>query len=227
MKTDNNTSNRMIGFAEVRTSSLLRVLLFCGMLSSLLWIGADILASLLYQGYSYTSQAISELSALGSPTKALLSTTGMIYEVLLLAFGYGVFRVAGQKRALRITGILLITHAILALVSFFFPMNLREAEKTASDTMHVIIYSIIPILFLFIIWFGSTINGKWFRIYSILTLVVLVLFGILTGITAPRVAAGLPTPWLGIYERINAYGYMVWVILLAFILLRRQKAENG
>lgn len=222
MKTGNNISNRMIGFTEVRTPSLLRVLLLCGMLSSLLWMGADVLASMLYQGYSYTSQAISELSAIGAPTKALLSMTGMIYEVLLLAFGYGVLRLAGQKRALRITGILLITHAILALVSFFFPMNLREAEKTISDTIHVIIYSIIPLLILFIIWFGSTANGKWFRYFSFGTILVLILFGILTGMAAPRVAAGLPTPWLGIYERINAYGYMVWVIVFAVVLLRKE-----
>ncbi len=225
MKTD-NISNRM-EIVQNRTSSLYKLLLICGILSSLLWVGADIGASLLYEDYSYTAQAISELSAIGAPTKSLLSITGVIYEGLLLAFGYGVLRVAGQKRTLRITGILLITHAILVLVSFFFPMNLREAEKTISDTMHVIIYSIIPLLFLFIIWFGSTANGKWFRYFSIGAILVLILFGILTGMAAPRVAAGLPTPWLGIYERINAYGYMVWVILLAFILLRREQVENG
>lgn len=227
MKMNNSISQRIIGFSDFRHISVSKILLLCGIVSSLLWIGADIVASLLYEGYSYTSQAISELSAIGAPTQSLLSITGVIYEVLLLGFGYGVLSLSGQKGILRIIGILLMTHATLALVSFFFPMNLREAEKTISDTMHVIIYSIIPILFLLIIWFGSTINGKLFRFYSIGTILVLILFGILTAMAAPSVAAGLSTSWLGIYERINAYGYMVWVIMFTVILLRKEYKEDN
>jgi len=222
VKTTDDISNRMVGVEESPHPKLLKLLLLCGILSSLLWVGADIVASLLYEGYSYTSQAISELSAIGAPTQSLLRITGLIYEVLLLAFGYGVLILGSQKRILRIIGILLMTHAILALVSFFFPMNLREAEKTFSDTMHIIIYSIIPILFLLIIWFGSKINGKWFKFYSIATILVLLLFGILTGIASSGIAAGVPTPWVGIYERINAYGYVVWIIVFTAILLRKE-----
>jgi hypothetical protein len=226
MKTQITASKAMVGSTEPRGLTLPKALLVCGILSSLLWVGADILAAILYTGYSYTSQAISELSAIGAPTKSLLGTTGTIYEVLLFAFGLGVLITAGQKRTLRITGILLITHAVLALVSFFFPMNLREAEKTISDTMHVIFYTLIPLVILFIIWFGSTANGKWFRIYSIGTILILILFGALAGMAGPRIAAGLPTPWVGIYERINTYGYMLWVMLLAVVLLRKKQTEN-
>ncbi len=41
--------------------SVRKVLLICGILAPLLWIGTDILAGTLYAGYSFTSQAISEL----------------------------------------------------------------------------------------------------------------------------------------------------------------------
>lgn len=127
---------------------------------------------------------------------------------------------------MRITGIFLIAYASLALFSTFFPMNVREAEKTFSDTMHIIIYTIIPILIVFIIWFGSATNGKWFRIYSISTIFILLLFGILAGMATSRIKAGLPTPWVGIYERINVYGYIVWVMVLAILLLRKRQTEN-
>lgn len=160
------------------------------------------------------------MSAIGAPTKSLLAFTGLIYEVLLFLFGIGVLLAANQKRGLRFTGILIMIHVILATVSIFFPMNLREAEKTLSDTMHVILYTAIPIIILLIIGFGSAANGKWFRIYSIVTILILILFGILTGMAAPKIAAGLPTPWAGLYERINIYGYMVWIILLAMVLFR-------
>jgi hypothetical protein len=38
-----------------------------------------------------------------------------------------------------------------------------------------------------------------------------------------------PTPWMGVIERVNIYGIMLWVIVLAFCLLRRRyvDASNG
>lgn len=202
-----------------------KVLLFCGVLSSLLWIGGDILAAMLYKGYSYTSQTISELSAIGAPTRAVLIPLNTMYDVFLFAFGLGVLATGGRKRVLRFTGILLIAHAILAQASAFFPMNLRGVEATISDTMHIIFYSVIPLVILLIIGFGAAANGKWFRIYSIGTILILILFGALTGIGSSRLATGLPTPWLGIYERINVYGYMLWVMVLAITLLRKEKGK--
>jgi len=67
-----------------------KVLLMCGIISSLLWISTDIIAAIQYDGYSYINQSISELSANGAPTRAFLTTTGIIYELLLFAFGLGV-----------------------------------------------------------------------------------------------------------------------------------------
>jgi hypothetical protein len=202
-----------------------KALLMCGIISSVVWIGADIVASMLYEGYSYINQSISELSAIGAPTRLFLTMTGIIYEVLLFAFGLGVLKIGSRKRALRFAGILLIAHAILAMVSAFFPMNIRGAEMTISDTMHIIFYSIIPLVILLIIGFGATAGGKWFRLCSIGTILILILFGALTGMASPQIGAGLPTPWLGIFERINVYGYILWVIALASILLRTEKEQ--
>jgi hypothetical protein len=42
----------------------------------------------------------------------------------------------------------------------------------------------------------------------------------LTGVAGARLAANLPTPWLGVWERINIGAYMVWVVVLAIMLLR-------
>ena len=42
---------------------LQRFLLACGVASSVLYVGTDIAAAIRYQGYSYTSQAVSELMA--------------------------------------------------------------------------------------------------------------------------------------------------------------------
>ena len=51
------------------------------------------------------------------------------------------------------------------------------------------------VLVLLAIAFASTSFGKRFRLYSIETILVLVVTGGLTGTQASRVEANLPTPW--------------------------------
>src|SRR5678815_2963304 len=79
----------------VRSRSRARqVLLACGVLSSLLYITTDILGGLRYPGYSFTSQAISELAAIGAPTKPFVDPLFITYQLLALAFGVGVLRLS-------------------------------------------------------------------------------------------------------------------------------------
>ena len=47
---------------------LQKILLSCGILAALLYLGTDWLAGRLLRGYSFAVQSISELSAAGSPT---------------------------------------------------------------------------------------------------------------------------------------------------------------
>jgi hypothetical protein len=73
--------------------------------------------------------------------------------------------------------------------------------------------------------------GKWFRLYSIGTILLLILGGTLAGFDGSRTAAGLPPPWMGVTERINIYATMLWIMVLAVALLRGQsdslRLEDG
>jgi hypothetical protein len=213
---------------EPQTLKIVRkVLLICGILSSLLYVGTDILAAMQWEGYSYTSQSVSELMAIGAPTRPLVVSLFTIYNVLVIAFGFGISATANRKRALRFTGILLIGYGIVGQVALLFlPMHLRGAEKTISDTMHVILTMVIVLFTLLSIGFGAAALGKWFRRYSIGTTLILLLFGVLAGLDGPRIAAQMPTPWLGVMERINIFASLLWVLVLAIILLRPEK-ESG
>jgi hypothetical protein len=44
----------------------------------------------------------------------------------------------------------------------------------------------------------------------------------LTTLNAPRIGANLPTPWVGVWERINIGVFLLWVVVLAMTLLRVQ-----
>ena len=211
-----------------RSWAVTRILLVCGIVSSLVYICTDIVAAISWEDYSYTSQMISELMAIGAPTRPLLVTSFSVYNALVIAFGIGVWLSTGVKRSLRIVGTLMVAYAVVGLVGLLFaPMHLRGAEATLTDTMHIIVTGVISILILLLIGFGATADGKWFRLYSIGSIVTILVFGALAGLLGgPRIAAGLPNPWLGVMERVSVYFSMLWVLVLAIVLLRAQSAGN-
>ncbi len=198
------------------------ILLACGILAPLLYIGSDIVAAMSWESYSYIDQSVSELRAIAAPTRPFLVPVLIIYSLLEIAFGWAVRNAPGQKRGLRIAGILLIGLGLLDLAGPFFPMHLRGTGETMTDTLHKALTAVTVLLILSIIWFGSNGDGKGVRVYSIATIAALILFGALAGSDAGRIAANLPTPWVGVWERINISGYMLWMAILAVILIRVQ-----
>jgi hypothetical protein len=99
-------------------------------------------------------------------------------------------------------------------------MHPRGVEPTLTDTLHIVFTMVAVLIMMLAIGFGATIFGKRFRLYSIATLVVLVVFGALTGLEAPGITANRPTPWIGVWERINIGAFLLWVVALAAALLR-------
>ncbi len=218
----------------VRRGSMVRqALLWSGVLSSLLYIAADILGGLQYQGYSFTGQAISELGAIGAPSKPFVDPLFMVYNLLALAFGIGVFRVAaGRNRALRITGVALTGYGVIgiaaSLVGSFFAMHQRgTSTSVASDSPHIILTAILVLLLVVAMGFGAFALNRQFRLYSLATITTVIAFGALTALYAPRVAAGQATPGMGVLERIDVYSCMLWLALLAIALLRRPASRDG
>jgi hypothetical protein len=196
------------------------LLLSCGILSSLLYIGMNAFVPPLFEGYSVASQTVSELSAIGAPTRTLWVWFGTLYAALLMAFGYGVWRHADTNHALRAAGIALLANGALSL--YWPPMQLRGSEFALTDALHIAWAIATVLLMVLAIVFGAAALGQRFRRYSLATIAVLVLFGILTGLDAPNLAANLATPWIGVWERISIVAFMAWLVALSAILLRRQ-----
>jgi hypothetical protein len=200
-----------------------KVLLVCGILSSLLYVATVVLAPTRWEGYSSTSQTVSELIAIDAPTRPLVVPLFITYSLLVIAFGLGVWGSAGRKRALRVAAVGLVGKEVLGLVvTLFFPIHLRGVEGTLSDTMHGILTFVGVLFMLLAIRFRAAAFGKWFRLYSIATFLMLIVGGVLTGLDQPRLEPNLPTPWMGVWERFNIYAYMLWVVVLAIALLRAQ-----
>jgi hypothetical protein len=201
---------------------LRKSLLACGVLSSLLYLAMTALIPLRWDEYSAAAHTISELSAIGAPTRTVWVIPGALYTVLVMAFGWGVMKSAGPNRSLRTAGTLILVYGSLGLVWPFAPMHQREVLAagggTFSDTMHVTLAGVTVILMLVAIGFGAAALGPRFRAYSIVSLVTLLVFGALTFMEAPLVDANLPTPWIGVWERVNLGVFLLWVIVLAVAL---------
>jgi hypothetical protein len=137
----------------------------------------------------------------------------------------GCLEIGGRIRALRIAGGLILAYGSLGILWPFAPMHLRETLAagggTLSDTMHLVLASATVLLMLLAI--GSlrprhsepgsacTPSRPWRSSRR---------FGALTFLDAPRIAANLPTPWIGVWERINIGVFLLWVVVLATTLLR-------
>ena len=206
-----------------------RILLICGIVSSVLYIAVDILGTLRYPGYRYTEQQFSELTAAGSPVRPLMIALSVIpYTLLVAAFAVGVWISARPKRAGRITGAMLLGYAAFGMVGgWFTPMNTREAlaagERGLRNAMHIPMTAVMSLFMLLAMGFGATLLGKRFRYYSYATIAILVVFGVLTSLQAGKMVANEPTPWMGLTERINIYATMLWVAMLAIGLLRAKE----
>ncbi len=152
-----------------------KLLLTCGIASSLLYVAMMVFIPMQWDAYSSGSQTISELSAIDAPTRSTWVPLGRLYAVLLVAFGAGVWLSTAGSRPLRIAAVALVVDGILSL--FWPPMHLREVlaagGSTLTDTMHLVFTAITVGLMLIAMSAGAVALGRGFRRYTVTTMIVL------------------------------------------------------
>jgi hypothetical protein len=219
--------HNVLGMRRARSARMLEhVLLLAGVISSVLYVATDLLTATSYPGYSIADQAVSELSAIGAPTRFAWLAMGPFYTILLVAFGIGVRRADAANKRLRITGGLVIAFAGVGLLWPLFPMHSRGTVFSWTDVGHIVLASATVLFILLFTAVGGTALGRAFRVFSVLMIVAFVVAGGVSFAWADRIAAGRPTPWLGAVERVNVYGYLLWIFVLAVALLRRRVSAD-
>ena len=198
-----------------------RFLLALGIAASVVYVAANVFADLVYDGYSTVNQAVSELSAIDAPSRPLMVAFLIVFGILSFAFSAGVVWSAGANRPLRITGWALVVVGSINMVAPLFPMHMRGVEGTWTDTAHIIVTAANVLPFFVAMAFSAWAFGTRFRLYALATLAVVVVFGIIAGSQCGAIGANEPTPWHGVYERINIGGYLLWTAVLAVVLLRK------
>jgi len=219
-----------IPLLPVRPDAIRDAWLICGPVSSLLYVAMNVIVPLHWPGYASASQTVSELSAVGAPSRPLWVVLAVFYTVLVTAFGWGVRMAAGKDRRLQIAGLLIALYGALGIAWVFAPMHTRDVLAagggTLRDTMHIALGAVTEVIYLLALGFAAAALGRAFRIYSIATLLTVLAFGVEMFREAPRVGANQPTPLLGVWERINIGVFLAWIVVLAITLLVRGHAKD-
>jgi hypothetical protein len=207
-----------------------RLLLGCGIAYAVLYATVpDLAGAIAYPGYSMRSQAPSELSAIGAPTRGFLTATLPVFAVLMMAFGVGVWRAASGRRSLRVTGALLFAFGATSPLWLLFPMTSREdmvaGTMPTNDAGHLAMAALTVAFIVAQLVSGAIALGTRFRIYSAISLATVLAFGAATSSEAAKLPDGDPTPWMGLFERINIWAWLLWMTVLAVTLLRRATAR--
>jgi hypothetical protein len=198
---------------------LRKVLLACGPLSALVYLGWHELAALRWEGYSRIANTISELHFTGTPSKSFLDPwQGWVDGALLAAFGIGIWLSAQGSRSLRVIGAVMIVPAAM------IPLWMIFGE--ASLAVHLALVGVGILCWLVAMGFGAAALGKRFRIYSLVSLGLVVGFFALGFSYVPEANAGQPTPFLGLFERIGFSAYFLWLTVLAVALWRRPTIKD-
>lgn len=205
-------------------SAVQRTLLACGVASSFLYAVIDLAAGLSYEGYSFYSQVISELGAVGAPRPAWLAPLFLAYSALMFVFS-GAVIAYGARRSERIkkAGLLLLLYMIVGSVTALFPMHVRGTAVLADEMPHIIAGLAATTVMLVTIAVGSTAMGRRFRIFSWAMFASILVFGALTVPSGMKLAAGEPTPGIGLLERLAYYSILAWVAGLSIALIRREE----
>lgn len=199
------------------TNVLHRILLSCGILAPLLYLGTDLLAGKLLKGYSFSIQSMGELGAAGSPTRPLVVLLTLVAGVFMIAFGVGVWQAAGPAILPRIVAGLILGNAVAGLVAtLFFPNHF--GVRPEFGTPGVLLMFVSVLCFVLAMVFGAVAFHGWIRILSIAIPVAYVLLAILRFATAASSTAGT-AGLIGTQERTMAYSFLAWVMALAIYLL--------
>jgi len=201
------TSGDLSSFAQ-------KLLVSCGIISSLLYLGTDWLAGRLLKGYSFTAQSISELSAAGSPTRSLVVSLTFVAGLLLIAFGIGVWKVTGQTLLPRIVSGLLIGNVLVGLIAIiFFPT--RFGERPIFGSIGVVLMFFSVLFFILGMVVGAMAFSGWFRVLSIAIPSTYILLAILRFATVTTSSTGEVVSLIGAQERTMSYSFLFWVMALA------------
>jgi hypothetical protein len=186
-----------------------RAVLVAALAAALLFISVDLVALRQWKGYDYVHQSMTQLAAIGAPTRSWTLALSIGHDVALFAVGLALLFLSGRNVALRITAGLVMISAIAWVVGELFPGRVGETPEHLSPAVFLgataVVASVLAIVF------GAAALTGWFRVVSI---GLLAAFALLTVLGFMQ-----PSPRIGLQERVMAYSIIAWTVLLGVAVM--------
>ena len=195
-------------------NGIFKLFCICGVICVLFYLLHDIVGALNYPGYSWLSQAVSDLTATDAPSFPIASIFSSIYGILSCICCLSLcFLIRKEKIKSFKYGIYLFTlMSIISAVGFaLFPLSSAGFDGTFQSWIHVYIITslvvILSIISLILIALGSIKkNEKLLGSLAILALVLMFVGAIGSGI--------VPKSYFGLIERFSTYSAVIFTGIL-------------
>lgn len=191
-------------------------LFLCGIGAAVVYTFTVLLGGALRPGYDHLVQPISELTAAGAQNKPLLDMLFLVYNVLLIGFGIGVFGAAAAKSN-RVSGVALAISGVCGvLLQLFFPQDPggAQAAVTTTGNLHIAFAGLAAFASMLAVvavalWFRSVPDLRRHAIFSLVVFVVMLVSG---GAGAAAAAGGFT--FFGLVERITIGAFILWQFVI-------------
>ena len=171
-------------------------LYFSGMGTGIAYLFGDVIGGMITPGYSFISNAVSELSQSGAANRPIMIPFLFVHALMLVLFGYAIMIHHPYKKSklIFLGGLLImIIGASHSLSGTIFPQDPVGDPATFAGTMHLILVGITVILIIFLLpMMGQGLyklkEWRTFRKFSLICLPIMIVFG---GLTPLMIEMGL------------------------------------
>ena len=199
-----------------------QILYYSGILIPVVYILLYIGGGALRSGYNHIKNSVSELLSPGAPNKLFLMIIQIVYALLYVIFGFGVYwfyNESGNGFVIgKIGAWMIVALGITTFGTVIFPQDAEGTPQTMAGHLHKILvfgglipFSILSALFIGL-WFRQAGLFPGFDIYSFITVGAVIIMGGIGGIT-------VGTRYTGLVERIAALVTQQWFFILGLTLL--------
>jgi hypothetical membrane protein len=196
-------------------NSAVKLIPLSGILSVVLYFLHVILGEIFYEGYNPLAQAISDLTALDSPSRNIAKIFSTLYGVSTVIFSIGFFAYFKNKisKAVKIASFVFCAMNTISFFGYtFFPLSESGYAATFQDKMHITVTVLVVLLtivslVLYAVGFFKTKEHKGLGVISIVTLFLLMTGAMLINL--------LPKEYFGIAGRINVYSIIIFTGMLS------------
>ena len=192
--------------------TILRILLFTGILIPIIFWMSTFIASALFDDYDHFRNTISQLGAIGSPAESFMTVSTWLNTILSIAFLTGLLVVCRQFNLslIPLIGILGFT------LMFGWAATFHSGNPMHSKSGAVLILLLLGPLLSIFLWKGN--DFKNLRKLSRLSFIIM-LFILLRAIPSETIRAN----YTGLIQRFVHFGWSVWFVSLSVTFLKLLK----